>query len=286
MHTIPVHYTPLQAATVRSRSPSAGKPPLVIADWQARGFPVHLVEPAPVSVEELCLAHDRAYVEAVLDCRRENGFGTRDRSVAASLPYTTGSLLSAARDARANGRVACSPTSGFHHARHASGGGFCTFNGLVVTARVLLREGARRVGILDCDEHYGDGTDDILRRLGTQDIPHVTAGADWRHPSQAAAFLAALPEMVRSMEGCDVLLYQAGADPHIDDPLGGWLTDAQLRERDRIVFATARALGLPVAWNLAGGYQQDAEGGIAPVLAIHRATMETCVDVYLDAASA
>jgi hypothetical protein len=39
------------------------------------------------------------------------------------------------------------------------------------------------------------------------------------------------------MADCDVLLYQAGADPHINDPLGGWLTTAQLRERDRIAGA-------------------------------------------------
>jgi acetoin utilization deacetylase AcuC-like enzyme len=281
MRTIPVHYTPLQAATVQSRSPSAGKPPLVVADWEAHGLPIHVVTPGAVTVEDLCLAHDRAYVEDVLACRRANGFGTKDASVAASLPWTTGSLLSAARDARANGSVACSPTSGFHHARHAGGGGFCTFNGLVVAARVLLRDGARRVGILDCDEHYGDGTDEILRRLDLPAIPHVTAGADWSRPSQAEAFLAALPGIVRGMADCDVILYQAGADPHIDDPLGGWLTDAQLRARDRLVFRTARDLGVPVAWNLAGGYQQDAHGGIAPVLAIHRSTMEACVEVYL-----
>jgi acetoin utilization deacetylase AcuC-like enzyme len=281
MHTISVHYTPRQAANVRSRSPSAGKPPKVVADWVAHGLPIHLVEPTPVSVDDLCLAHDRAYVEDVLACRRPNGFGTRDAEVAASLPFTTGSLLSAARDAIGNGRVACSPTSGFHHARYASGGGFCTFNGLVVTARMLLREGARHVGILDCDEHYGDGTDEILGRDRSRGIRHTTVGETWHHPAQAADFLRELPGMVRAMRGCDVLLYQAGADPHIDDPLGGWLTDAQLRERDQIVFATARAMGLPVAWNLAGGYQQDEDGGIAPVLAIHRATMEACVDAHV-----
>jgi hypothetical protein len=30
------------------------------------------------------------------------------------------------------------------------------------------------------------------------------------------------------------------------------------------------------AWNLAGGYQKDAQGGIEPVLAIHRRTMQAC----------
>jgi hypothetical protein len=35
-----------------------------------------------------------------------------------------------------------------------------------------------------------------------------------------------------------------------------------------------------VVWNLAGGYQRDQEGGIAPVLAIHDHTMRACARVY------
>lgn len=65
------------------------------------------------------------------------------------------------------------------------------------------------------------------------------------------------------------MLYQAGADPHVNDPLGGWMTTAQLYERDVIVFETAREMGLPVVFNLAGGYQRDEDGGIRPVLDIH-----------------
>ena len=57
-----------------------------------------------------------------------------------------------------------------------------------------------------------------------------------------------------------------------DDPLGGWLTTAQLRERDAIVFATLRELDIPVAWNLAGGYQVEADGSIPKVLEIHTNT--------------
>jgi hypothetical protein len=44
-------------------------------------------------------------------------------------------------------------------------------------------------------------------------------------------------------EEADVVLYQAGADPHQNDPLGGWMTTTQLRERDALVFETARARG-------------------------------------------
>jgi acetoin utilization deacetylase AcuC-like enzyme len=62
-----------------------------------------------------------------------------------------------------------------------------------------------------------------------------------------------LPVVVRGFAGYDLLLYQAGADPHIDDPLGGFLTTDELAERDRIVFSVAKEIGIPVVWNLAGG---------------------------------
>ena len=42
-----------------------------------------------------------------------------------------------------------------------------------------------------------------------------------------------------------------------------------------------RAMGLPVAWNLAGGYQRDATGGIRPVLDIHDNTLIEAGRVWL-----
>lgn len=80
------------------------------------------------------------------------------------------------------------------------------------------------------------------------------------------------------MDNCDVILYQAGADPHVEDPLGGWLTSTQLRDRDRLVFETARKYRIPIAWNLAGGYQEP----LRKVLDIHDATMIECTKVYVE----
>jgi len=270
---LPVFFSPAMVARPSSYSPSAAKPEQVVTHWRELGLPIEVHAPEPVTEAELFRAHDRTYVRNVLACREPNGFGDRSEGVARSLPWTSGAMLSAARHAIAHRTIACAPCSGFHHAGYAYGGGFCTFNGLMVAATALLAGGARAVGILDCDMHYGDGTDDILRRLDLRArVRHFTAGAEYRRPAQAADFLALLPDLVRSMRDCDVLLYQAGADPHVNDPLGGWLDDAQLRRRDELVFATAVEVGVPVAWNLAGGYQRDERGGIAPVLAIHAAT--------------
>jgi hypothetical protein len=101
--------------------------------------------------------------------------------------------------------------------------------------------------------------------------------ADQDYPRESGPFLTALPELVQRFEGCDVVIYQAGADPHVNDPLGGFLDDAQLSRRYAIVFKEMRLLGVPVAWNLAGGYQTR----LRLVLDIHDRTMIECVRAYL-----
>jgi acetoin utilization deacetylase AcuC-like enzyme len=273
-----VFFAPAMVAHPDSFSPSARKPAQVVASWA--DLPIRIVTPTPVTVDELARAHDRDWVCAVLEGRAPNGFGDRSPDVARSLPWTSGAMLSAARRALARRSITCAPCSGFHHAGWDAAEGFCTFNGLVVTACALLAEGARRIGILDCDMHYGDGTDAILDRLELRErVVHWTAGAEYGRREDVPAFFAALPRVLRTMGACDVVLFQAGADPHVDDPLGGWLTTAELAERDRLVFRGLRALGVPVAWNLAGGYQREADGSIPKVIAIHRNTAHAAIEV-------
>jgi len=127
--------------------------------------------------------------------------------------------------------------------------------------------------------HDGDGAEAIRQRLGQAHIRHDLAGMESLTVRDAPQFLKTLADRVRAFGDFQILLYHTGADPHIDDPLGGWMTDEQLAERDRIVFETASEMGLPIAWNLAGGYRRDEAGSIAPVLAVHRRTMEACVGV-------
>lgn len=276
-----VFFSPAMVADSASFSPSAAKPAKVVESWRRRGLPLELHAPAPATPEELSRAHDPAHVRDILACRKENGFGNRSPEVAASLPFTTGSMLSAARYVMHHGGFAAAPCSGFHHARYEDHHGFCTFNGLMVTACALRAEQlARRVGILDCDMHYGDGTEEIIEHLGVRAwVHHFTAGAEYYQRDHAEVFLARLPEIVATMHDCDVVLYQAGADPHVDDPLGGWLTTEQLRRRDAIVFEKLGELGIPTVWNLAGGYQKEPDGSIPKVLEIHDNTAIECLRV-------
>lgn len=285
MKPIPVFYTPKMVAESGCESPSAAKPIKVVESWQKQ-FSVMVMEPEPVTLDELTRAHDKQWVLDVIGCRASNGFGNKAPAVAASLPYTSGAMLSASRHALRHGGAAAAPCSGFHHAEWKKAQGFCTFNGLVVTACALHAEGVKRVGILDLDMHYGNGTDNILERLDREAYPdgwcrHFTAGVKFYQPAHAETFFAEwLPGALRALSDCEIVLYQAGADPHIRDPFGGWLTTSDLRNRDAMVFDVLGQRSIPVAWNLAGGYQVEKDGSIPKVLEIHDNTMRECVRVF------
>lgn len=286
MKKIKVFYNSKQVARENSSfSPSAGKPEEAMRSWVEKyGDKIDIRESSPVSVSDLSLAHEKVYVEDVLTRRIQNGFGNTSGVVAKSLPYNNGSFVDASLHAWEFKCFTASPTSGFHHAGFDHGGGFCTFNGLMVASQKLLQKGAKRIGILDLDMHYGNGTENIINELGLRDhIEHWTyGGSGFTGAGQAVKFLQELPKILDSMykSGIEILLYQAGADPHVSDPLGGSLTNEQLRKRDKIVFEFCEKFNIPCVWNLAGGYQKDEEtGSIRAVLDIHDATMEECLKV-------
>ena len=127
--------------------------------------------------------HDAVYVDAVFAGEEPNGFGKWDLWVPPACLWTIGSLLAASRWILKHERgIACSPISGFHHAGYGWGTGYRTIYGLMVVAAVLLKEGPDlRIGILDCDFRFGDGTADILAKKPAlaQRIFHRTRGQNF-----------------------------------------------------------------------------------------------------------
>jgi acetoin utilization deacetylase AcuC-like enzyme len=76
----------------------------------------------------------------------------------------------------------------------------------------------------------------------------------------------------------DLLIYQAGADPYFEDPFSPLALDhAALQARDATVFEFARALGIPVAWVLAGGYTAV----VRKVVQVHLNTFAACRAVFI-----
>lgn len=266
---------------VGSYSPSANKPARFmerLKHWDLYAYNHHQLPVTPVTRDDLCLAHDKAHVDAVFDGTAPNGFDTFDPRIPEACLWTVGSLATAVLSAPHHQLPVCSPTSGFHHAGHAFSEGYCTFNGLMVAAaKYLQAHPGHKVGILDCDFHYGNGTADILGRLPglAAHVVHHTSGQFFNdRDTDPLDFFQWLHHSIEDInaQGCNVTIYQAGADMHKDDPLGGILDDEEMARRDSIVFSTVRGA---LAWNLAGGYRRNPGSDVLddPVLNTHIATL-------------
>ncbi|HKT23341.1 MAG TPA: histone deacetylase [Terriglobales bacterium] len=75
----------------------------------------------------------------------------------------------------------------------------------------------------------------------------------------------------------DLLCYIAGADPYVDDQLGGLaLTIDGLKQRDRLVFQVAKARSIPVMVTYAGGYARNVQDTVT----IHVNTILAAKEVW------
>lgn len=275
-----VFFNPKMSTPSHGYSPSGSKPAAAVADWQQRGLDIEIVDFEPATEADLCLAHDPKFVKYVLTRKINNGHGNKIKRVTDSCLWTNGSIIASAKAAITE-RITCSPSSGHHHSHRSSAGGFCTFNGLCVAAIKAINEGlVSRVGIVDCDAHWFDGVVDIIDRLELHDIVKAWSfGGQFggrRSGFRQDDLLQQLGETLAGMkdDGVELIIYQAGADPYVNDPLccGGGMTIEELRERDQFVFTTCQELGLATTYTHAGGYAKDEHGGISEVLEIHRNT--------------
>jgi len=234
----------------------------------------------PYAVADFVEAHSPEYVHGVLGGTTPNGFGTIDPELTNSLLFTNAGHWAAARHVLQHGGVACSATQGFHHAHFEDGYGYCTFNGLMITAMKALRNGAQNVLIIDGDGHYGDGTEDVLDHLMIRGrVTHVTS-PDMGRPIQsewnAKMWQSFAKGLIRNSKA-GIILYQAGADAWDQDPYGvGYLSVEGLAARDRGIFTAAREAGVPLVWNLAGGYAKNMQDTID----IHLQTLKISNEVY------
>jgi acetoin utilization deacetylase AcuC-like enzyme len=321
---ITVYFSEAMQQKNSSFSPSSSKPAQVIVDWE-KHFPgkIAILPVQALNKDVFKKIHQTDYVNGIFNGTKANGFGLKDAQFSDTFLYTSGSLYQASIQALETG-LAISPTSGFHHAGYAKAEGFCTFNGLVLVAKMLFEQHhVDKIGILDFDMHYGNGTVELLKKHHMNYVTHYTAGRyyDLYYPSlnfikpviksvynhfftqkkvtpnnstaqpqlrqkllakkgKGDDFIAQIPDILERFKECKIIIYQAGADQHINDPYGGLLTYEQMIERDRLVFEFAKNNQIPLVWNLAGGYQRDSSGSIEPVLQCHRNTFETCLRIY------
>ncbi|OYV67554.1 MAG: hypothetical protein B7Z72_09490 [Gemmatimonadetes bacterium 21-71-4] len=254
---------------------------------------VQHVEGRHATVDELLLAHDAAYVEAVrhlagrggghLDADTVASEGSWDAATAAAGCVLDG--VDMAFDGRATHSFAAVRPPG-HHALRDRAMGFCLFGNVAIGAHYARRRhGAERVLIVDWDVHHGNGTQSLVEQ--TADVRFVsmhqwpwypgTGAADDRGPHgnvwnvpmpgglaaarYVEALLGAVDEAARGFTP-DLVLVSAGFDSLAGDPLGGFTLELEdVTVLTRAVAERADAwCGGRVVSALEGGYAPDRVG--------------------------
>ncbi|RZF51668.1 histone deacetylase [Acinetobacter halotolerans] len=252
---------------------------------------VELIDPGLIDIEILKKLHNPQYVEAFLS--GESAFATiqgfkpwsaqfRD----AVLSVQAGQLVGA--EIAFKEGVAANIAQGFHHASYESGAAYCTFNGLALVAKQYPE---KRIFVLDCDQHGGDGTAAFTHRMtnlinfGIFGVRFGCKASErsltrYIHPKHGNfdLYREALLEAFQyaSRWGTDLIVYQAGMDCHQNDRYGSkWFSTELLFERDRLVFEMAKKMNIPLLFVLAGGYQP-----LPDLVPLHVNTFKAANEIY------
>jgi acetoin utilization deacetylase AcuC-like enzyme len=267
---------------------------MLLADGVASHTQFHAPELPPS--EWISLVHDEYYIQAycngTLDAKAQRRIGLpwSQALVNRTCIASSGTVLTA-KLALEYG-LACNTAGGTHHAFPDYGSGFCIFNDLAIASRVLQQMGlVRQVLIVDLDVHQGDGTavifqdDDSVftfsmhcevnfpgtKQTSNLDVALPVGMEDEEYLQTLAQYLADLLSDVKP----DLVLYDAGVDPHQADKLGKLaLSDTGLFRREMQVLSTCLAGGYPVACVIGGGYSDDTKGLVYRHSLLHRAASQ------------
>jgi len=252
-----------------------------------------LVPAELVEVEALLRVHTPRWVRAVLEARltevelRRLGFPWSPELVLRSRAAVGGTCAAAAR-ALAEG-IGANLAGGTHHAFADHGEGYCVFNDIAVSIRMLQAERSiRRALVVDLDVHQGNGTAAVF--AGDDDVFTFSMHGQRNFPfrKQRSSLDIGLPDgagddvyldvlarhLPRVLEASrpDIVYYQAGVDPLAEDALGRLsLTHTGLEERDTFVLEAVRRAGLPVVVTLGGGYSRPLEASVRAHIGTYRA---------------
>ncbi len=256
------------------------------------------VEPQPATDEDMLLVHERAWIDKL-----QEGTLSLQELLKLEVPYShemirgfwlmAGGTILAAQNALRDG-FGFSIGGGFHHAFPAHGEGFCAIHDVAVAIRRLQKDGAiRNALVVDTDCHHGNGTAAIFandRSVLTLSIHQSNNYPSEKPPSTIDLNLAdgvsddeyldrLRPAYEIAVTGFkpDLIMHVSGADPFMEDQLGGLLlTFDGLSRRDRMIYEIARDNHIPVAATLAGGYAFN----VHDTVTIHVNTAKAAAQVF------
>ena len=169
-------------------------------------------------------------------------------------------------------------SGGYHHAKRDSGGGFCYFADIPIAAYRLWEQNPDlSIMVIDLDAHQGNGHEAVFKDDPRVHIFDVYNEEIYPNDSEAKQYID-FHYPLRSRIGDDdylslieteiekalvqaepeLIIYNAGTDIFIEDPLGGMsISKAGVIKRDEIVFRLAFERNIPIVMVLSGGYTKN-----------------------------
>merc|ERR1712168_1038609 len=258
--------------------------------------PEQLVRPPAASASICSLIHDADYIRAFFlgdtteKEQRRTGFKWTPGLVRRCRLETAATVI-ACRLALETG-LACSTGGGTHHAFPSFGSGYCLINDLAIAAQFMVAaEIVEKVLIVDLDVHQGDGTAFMFQGNPSVFTLSVHNAKNFPLTKQQSdldvalednvgdsiymkTIVEVLPSVVDLFQP-DLVLYDAGIDPHVDDALGRLsLTDQGLYDRDHYVLRHLFQRGIPVATVIGGGYSDWWDDAALRHSIVHRAATD------------
>jgi acetoin utilization deacetylase AcuC-like enzyme len=254
--------------------------------------------PHPATDEEIIRAHDPDYLRRVvqgeLTAKEVRRIGLPlSKQLVERARRSCGATIEACGVALKEG-VAVQLAGGTHHAFRDRGEGYCVFNDSAIAARALQSQGLlRKVVVIDCDVHQGNGTASIFKGdptvftfsiHGRNNFPYHKEESDLDieldDGIDDAPYLEALEKGLQRSLGrfrADLAIYLAGADPFSGDRFGRLgLSKEGLACRDRMVLEFCRRFAIPVAVTMAGGYGKNLEDTVD----IHLQTVRLAMNAF------
>jgi acetoin utilization deacetylase AcuC-like enzyme len=236
----------------------------------------NIIEPSQVDLSNLLTTHSSRYskgmMNGTLDKKEVRRLGLPwSKALAARSRLAVQGTINAAIMALQDG-ISGNLAGGTHHAMADHGEGFCVFNDVAVAVRVLQKScWARKILIIDCDVHQGNGTATLLG--SNPDVFTFSLHGEKNYPfkkppstldiglpddTKDQAYLDTLGDALDTVFGRfdpDLVFYLGGIDPLETDKLGRLsLTPDGLYNRDRMVIRTVCEKDKPLVLLLSGGY--------------------------------
>ena len=225
----------------------------ILKSIKSSDLKVEFKEAPMVDLEIVSLVHPKKHIDQIFaNIPKEGIIGVEKEPYADTMLCpdsenailrSCGSGIAACDDLiKNNERVFCAVRPPGHHAEKEKAMGFCIYNNVAVGANYLIEKyGYKKIAIIDFDVHHGNGTQDIFFNnekvlyISTHQFPYYPGSGSEKEigkfnnilnipleaGTSATEYLNAYELVLKKLKEFkpEFLLFSAGFDAHIDDPL-------------------------------------------------------------------